>query len=132
MITKETLDRIRAVANDERGDPATRAVALLMLDQLKRRYPTLDAPSASPTPDKLPRFEWKNLTITIVRRQKSVRYRHGSIRFEQAIVGFGYEISNTTGVLVSDARQVFTTVDEAKKAAQKYVSVRFGGRKTSR
>jgi hypothetical protein len=107
MPTRQTIRHLTAIADDPRGDPATRKAAKLKLKQFKRSYPELFAPSAQPPSRQgeiLPRYVGGVLTLAIVSRRQHFTY--------------GYQIiHNRTGdVLADDRFKTFGSVDEAKEA----------------
>jgi hypothetical protein len=120
MVSKKTLERIRALAEDERGDPATRAMAKRKFEELSKRDPKIYEPSQpqAQEPVRLPVFKFDGLTIRILRRVLSVRYRHGNMRLNPIVFkGYGFEIS---GSVIGKQEHIYRTIAEAEKAAREY------------
>jgi hypothetical protein len=112
MPTRDTIRHLAAVADDPRGDAATRQAAKLKLKQFKQRYPELFASSPDKSPQSaprrqaeiLPRWVGELLTVAVVPRRQYFAY--------------GYRIThNRSGdVLADDPFKTFGSVDEAKEA----------------
>jgi hypothetical protein len=126
MTNKETVDNIRAIANDERGDPATRAVAQRKLEELRRLLPALFEPTPSqkdsleglfdnPTPrPKGLDHRWVSRDITVEIWQDSIDRYIYTVKRKDVLV---------------HRSEVFSTGNSANRHAIEYVALQFDTRK---